>query len=196
MPCLHILHGAHVKDWSATKRFLFILVCMWFRFIWTRAITLGLKKKYTHTPLLFGACCFRAYLTVLGVCCLLVMSGVWCLLLVCRAWCLMLACRVFGVWWLVLAWCLFVCLSCLVPGVCFLFLACRVWCLLAGLVFVFLSCAWYLVLVIWLPCFVLAACLSGRNELIHEDLIAELALITYIHKHIYQFILDTHTGTW
>ena len=62
------------------------------------------------------------------------------------------------------------------------------WCLFA-------CRAWYLVLAVCLPRFVLAACLSGRNELIHEDLIAELAqkLITHTHKHINQFILDTHT---
>ena len=50
MPCLHILHGAHRKDWSATERVLFILVCMQFRFICARAITLGLKKNTRTRP--------------------------------------------------------------------------------------------------------------------------------------------------
>ena len=82
----------------------------------------------------------------------------------------MLACRAFGVWCLVLAWCLFA------------------WCLFA-------CRAWYLVLAVCLPCFVLAACLSGRNGPIHEDLTTELAqkLITPTHKHIDKFILETQT---
>ena len=52
MPRLHILHVTHVKDWSATGRVLFIFMCMQFRFIWARAVTLGLKQKYMPMPLL------------------------------------------------------------------------------------------------------------------------------------------------